>query len=134
MSEASRRDIVFNVTRHSTAETRYVALYQHFIQKKEVSEIAAAMCKTPRAVSNWIQQYSEGSGVSRRARSQTYRKFSLAERTWIVNYITENPMSYLDETRAAFQAQFNKSISASSIWVIINENGLVRKVCLYTLM
>ena len=56
------------------------------------------------------------------------RKYNLEKRQLLVEYFFKNPLAYLDEAKLFFYHTTQMNISLSSVWRIIHEAGLTRKV------
>lgn len=70
----------------------------------------------------------ERTGTYQRVDANAIRKFTTAHREWLCNYYAVHPLAYLDEARDAFVRAHQLSISISSVWQIIHDGGLTRKV------
>ena len=66
--------------------------------------------------------------MARKSGGVDSRKFNNDKRKFILDIFLKHPTSYLDEVRSKFMIEFHMSISCSTIWRIIDEAGLTRKV------
>ena len=106
------------------------AVYAYFFLGFTIARIATVYRKGTSTVSRWIERYKTEGDLSRRVSSSSNIKFSREQRTWIVQYIMDHPLSFLDETRRAFMLYWNLTISTSSVWRLMRESNLSYKVCL----
>ncbi|POM61889.1 hypothetical protein PHPALM_29028 [Phytophthora palmivora] len=90
-------------------------------------QLAHIYRKTVRTIGNWITVY-ERTGTYQRADSRATRKFTVEPRKWLLEFYAQQPLAYLDEARDAFVRAHQVSISTSTVWQIIHEGGLTRKV------
>jgi len=80
-----------------------------------------------RTIGNWITVYEEA-GTYQRVQTQCSCRFSSEHRQWLCDYYTDRPLAYLDEAQAAFIRAHEVHISKSSVWRILHDCGLTRKV------
>ena len=76
----------------------------------------------------WIQRYENTKTIGRICAGKLYRRYNLEKRNLLVDYFRKYPLAYLDEAKLWFQNTFFFNISLSSVWRIIHEAGLTRKV------
>jgi transposase len=127
-------DILHAVSRQATKAVRYVALYMHFFQKLSPAAIGNNIGKSPQAVRKWIRQYKAGEGVTRKQRDTVYKLYSADKRVWVILHVCEKPCSYLEETKWAYEEHFGETISRTTIWTILHENGIVYKAYIYSVL
>ncbi|KAI8829145.1 hypothetical protein BJ741DRAFT_396015 [Chytriomyces cf. hyalinus JEL632] len=111
----------------ASENTKIHALYNYYFHRMSKAAIARIYLKTPTTIGNWIDRFEETGGVSRKV-GKVNHKFNEAERSWIITYCQDKPLSFLDEAQAAFKAKWNKSISISYIWAVLTACGLRWKV------
>jgi transposase len=113
---------------HASENTKYHCLYMYFFQGISVSDLAKYFLKHHSTIREWIYRYENGEGVSLKSRYAVYKNFGLEKRVWIVDLYRRSPVLYLEEAKLKFIENFNASISASTICIILKESGLTWKV------
>ncbi|KAJ3402997.1 Serine kinase, partial [Chytriomyces hyalinus] len=108
---------------HVSKNTKIHALYNFFYHHKTVYEIAHIYAKKPGTIRNWINQFKKTGSVSRLGASSVH-KFTAEHRLWIRQYFFDNPLSFLDEAKAAFKAKWQIPISVSTVWKVLNAYGM----------
>ncbi|RHY22442.1 hypothetical protein DYB32_009503 [Aphanomyces invadans] len=124
-----RLGMILDVVRgqHASRNTVMHALYAHYYLGMKRQEVAKLFHKSMSTVSAWIQRY-EASGDYSRTTSKRITKFTPAQRKWLLEYFQKNPMTFLDEAKKAFEMEFRRYISLSSVWKVIHSYGLTWKV------
>ena len=112
---------------HAHPNTVFHCLYAYYYLGYNKSELAHVFNKSPRTIDNWIRVY-ETTGTYQRISTTTERRFSITQRQWLRDFFAIKPLSYLDEAQTAFHAVHRISISKSSMWRIIHDFGMTRKV------
>ncbi len=115
-------------THHATANTKLHALCALRFLNRTDSEVGHLYWKDRSTISRWLTAYRSGKGLVRIASASTQRKFHSAQRTWLFKWFMKNPTSMLDEAKRAFDSHWLLPISVPSVWRIIHEQGLTRKV------
>jgi transposase len=116
------------VTRqHAHQNTVFHCLYGYYCLGYSRQELANIYNKCTRTISNWIQAY-ENTGTYERTYSRRELIFNDAHRRWLFTFFERHPLAYLDEAKSAFTKAHCLVISVSSVWRIIHEMGLTRKV------
>ncbi|KAJ3245344.1 hypothetical protein HDU77_009487 [Chytriomyces hyalinus] len=95
---------------HASENTKIHALYNFFYHHKTVSKIAHIYAKKPGTIRNWINRFKKTGSLSRLGDSS--------------QYFFDNPLSFLDEAKAAFKAKWQIPISVSTIWQVLNTYGM----------
>lgn len=112
----------------ASVNTKEHAVYAYFFLGFKLARIATIYRKGESTISRWIERYRRTGSVSRLSSTQSNAKFTKEQRQWILEYIMNHPLSFLDETRRAFILQWNMSISISSVWRLMREANLSYKV------
>ncbi|KAJ3255484.1 Serine kinase [Chytriomyces hyalinus] len=107
----------------ASENTKIHALYNHYYHEKSIPDIAQIYARRPETIRNWIRQ-SQQTGPVSRGIAGAGRQLTAEQRLWIREYFLDSPFSFLDEARAAFKSKWNKSISASRVWIILNDYGM----------
>ncbi|KAE9043170.1 hypothetical protein PR001_g5906 [Phytophthora rubi] len=116
------------VTRqHAHPNTVFHCLYGFYCLGHSRKELARIYKKTVKTIGNWINVY-ERTGTYQRADSKVLRRFTAAHQQWLCDYYAEHPLAYLDEAQDAILRAHAMTISISSVWRIIHDAGLTRKV------
>ncbi|OWY93737.1 hypothetical protein PHMEG_00036757 [Phytophthora megakarya] len=116
------------VTRqHAYPNTVFHCLYGFYCLGYSRAQLAHIYHKTVKTIGNWIPVY-ERTGTYQRVDSRTTRKFTAAHRKWLCDFYAEHPLAYLDEAHDAFVRAYQVSFSVSTVWQIIHDGGLTRKV------
>lgn len=118
-------DAVFHT--HASENTKYHALYNYFTLRKTRTEIATIFGKAKSTIGNWIYRYQVYGTVARIARDSTYLSIPLEKREWLIELYDKNPLMYLDEAKFEFMKHWNKTISESTVWNILQEAGYTLK-------
>jgi len=108
--------------------TKLHCLYGYFYLGIKVSTLAFLYGKSKATIYVWIQNWDQYQSVARRSGGVCARKYNDDKRMFILSIYQHYPTSYLDEVRAKFISEFRINISTSTIWRIIDEAGLTRKV------
>ncbi|OWZ22652.1 hypothetical protein PHMEG_0002596, partial [Phytophthora megakarya] len=104
------------VTRqHAHPNTVFHCLYGFYYLGYTRKELA---CIYPKTLTGTYERAQTGSG----------RRFTVAIRQWLCSYFEDSPLSYLDEAQATFEDTHHITISIFSVWRLIHECGLTRKV------
>ncbi|KAJ3383107.1 hypothetical protein CcCBS67573_g10267 [Chytriomyces confervae] len=111
---------------HASENMKIHALYNYYYHRKTVAKIAEIYVKMLETIQNWIQRYKK-TGTVARVVSSCQQKFTVGHCLWIRQYFFRNPLSFLDETQAAFKERWKKAISVSHIWGILNLFGIQQK-------
>ncbi|GMF40627.1 unnamed protein product [Phytophthora fragariaefolia] len=90
-------------------------------------ELSIIYNKAVRTIGNWINTYEE-TGTFQHTPSGHDNTFTAAHRQWLCNLYSKHPLAYLDEAQDAFQSAHQISISKSTVWRLLHECGLTRKV------
>nr|XP_029707840.1 uncharacterized protein LOC115254456 [Aedes albopictus] len=112
----------------ASTNTVYHCLYDYYylgIDKESLSKIYA---KHRTTIANWIRKYEENGFFTRKEKQKVYIQFDPEHRRWLVNLYQKCPIIYLDEAKSAFEREFHKAISTSSISRILHAEGLSWKV------
>ncbi|KAF0733663.1 hypothetical protein Ae201684P_005618 [Aphanomyces euteiches] len=113
----------------ASRNTKYHCLYGHYFLGLSISKLSTLYSKSPTTIASWIARYQrDGSVENSLPAAQIQRKFTLGMRQWLLDLYEKGPVLYLDEARARFTKRFNISISAFTIWTILNQSGLTWKV------
>ncbi|OWZ19110.1 hypothetical protein PHMEG_0006694 [Phytophthora megakarya] len=78
-------------------------------------------------ISNWIQRFEADNDYERRATKRT-SQFTAEQREWLLDFYTKHPFAFLDEAKAAFEHQFARFISATTVWRALRQHELTWKV------
>ncbi|KAK1932476.1 hypothetical protein P3T76_012060 [Phytophthora citrophthora] len=112
---------------HAHPNTVLHCLYGFYCLGYSQKELAHIYNKDVKTLGNWIHVY-EPSGTFERAQTVAPSRFSAAHRQWLCKFFDDQPLAYVDEAQDAFKATHCMTISKSSVWRIIHECGLTRKV------
>ncbi|RHY27054.1 hypothetical protein DYB32_007083, partial [Aphanomyces invadans] len=89
--------------------------------------LAIVYNKTECTVGNWIMVYQQTGGYQR-THTATDKKFTAAQKQWLLDFYDRHPLAYLDEAQSAFKRVQRVDISKTSVWRIIQSVGLTWKV------
>eukprot|EP00644_Phytophthora_capsici_P013952 jgi/Phyca11/120216/e_gw1.40.329.1 len=112
---------------HAQPNTVFHCLYGFYCLGLPRKELARIYAKSVKTIGNWIKVY-ESTGTYHRADSSTVRKFSSAHQQWLCDFFADHRLAYLDEAQDAFVRAYHLSISTASVWRLIHNAGLTRKV------
>ncbi|RQM29964.1 hypothetical protein B5M09_012408 [Aphanomyces astaci] len=112
---------------HASKNTIAHALYAYYHIGMKKSDIAHVFHKSPSTIANWIVRF-ESRGHLDRKDNKNASTFTQHHRSWIVAFFEHQPMSFLDEAKRAFEVQFKRPISISTVWSIIHRHGMTWKV------
>jgi transposase len=90
--------------------------------------VAHVFGKSPGTISRWVSEFRETGTLHDGHQSLRFRRLTPEHHDWIVNYVQQHPLSLLDEIRAAFEAFFKFAISVSSIWRVLSDANITKKV------
>jgi len=123
------QSILTVVKSHQANEgTKFHCMYGYFYLGLNVKTLAFIYCKSNATIYAWIHKWEEYKSLARKSEGVDSRKFNNDKRTFILDIFLKHPTSYLDEVLSKFMIEFHMSISCSTIWRIIDEAGLTRKV------
>jgi transposase len=122
--------IVTAVThRHASECTIMHALYGLYMLGHSQRYIAKLYNKAPSTISAWVKRWETEEFAGRKKATSSYRKFGIEKRDWIKIFYQKFPLSFIDEACAAFKQEWQQSMSQSTLWFILREQGLTWKVC-----
>lgn len=113
--------------KHADAGTKIHCLYGYFYQGISLTKLATIYGKAESTIYRWVQRYKDGKGVER-LNATPKKIFNSEKRAWVIDFYDQKPTAYLKECQHSFSLKFNQSISVSTIWNILNENGYTYKV------
>eukprot|EP00734_Pompholyxophrys_sp_LG126_P000420 Pompholyxophrys_sp_v1_NODE_169_length_1390_cov_9.627715.p1 type:complete len:351 gc:universal NODE_169_length_1390_cov_9.627715:276-1328(+) len=118
---------VFN--QHAPTEVRVHAVYGVKILKKSVEEIAYIYGKHESTIFRWCKRFEQTGRVEKRMKLKNpqNRKLQPEHLSWILNFIKQEPLSYLHEISGAFRSNFQSDISTSTIFRVLEENNFTNK-------
>lgn len=115
--------------KHADENTKYHALYNFYVLKRDRIKIAETFGKPVATIGNWINKYEKHGHLHRRKSVQVvYKKFGRTKREWIVQLYKKRPMTHLDEASVEFLSTFGIKISSSTVSLILHEAGMSYKV------
>ena len=79
-------------------------------------------------IDNWIAQWESEKTYCWKSGGVNSRMFNEDKIAFILEIYHKHPTSFLDEVRSKFIKVFRLNLSCSTIWGIVNERGLTRKV------
>ncbi|KAH9141763.1 hypothetical protein AeRB84_014095 [Aphanomyces euteiches] len=112
---------------HASRNTVFHALYGYYnlrLTKKRIAEIYGKHINT---ISGWINRYESTHDYCRSQRVPT-KKFSAEQEQWLLDLYAKHPVAFLDEAQQAFQKQFKRTISVTSVWRVLERAGFTYKV------
>ncbi|KAH9098992.1 hypothetical protein LEN26_016431 [Aphanomyces euteiches] len=112
---------------HATSNTVYHALHGYYYGGRTTQELSAIYSKSDRTIRGWICRFEKEKEYRRHSKSHK-SPFGEEERQWVKRFYDTMPLSFLDEAKAAFEEQFKRTISVSTIWRILREIGYTYKV------
>lgn len=126
----SSHHTILNIINSTQASenTKFHCLFAHFYLGISVNTLAYIYHKSKSTIYNWINQWDEIKSLARRSGDRQYRKFNEEKRGFILEVYQHFPTSFLDEVRDKFIQKFGMNISSSTIWRVIDDAGLTRKV------
>lgn len=121
-------DILLGVSRRrATVNTVYYVLYGYYFLGLSKAKLAIMYHKHKSTISAWINSYQKNGTFSRTEYHRDVKKFGATKRDWLVELYRLNPTLYLDEAKQKFERRFNMTISISSIFRILHEEGFTWK-------
>ena len=115
---------------HASENTKLHALYAYYFLGFNKTRIATIYRKALSTIATWIDTYEKTGSVARQNSSVTNQKYNTEKREWLRHYILANPLSYLDETKHAFELKWHMDISCSTVWRILHDYKFTYKVSL----
>ncbi|KAH9067116.1 hypothetical protein Ae201684P_021283 [Aphanomyces euteiches] len=112
---------------HATSNTVYHALHGYYYGGRTTQELSAIYSKSDRTIRGWICRFEKEKEYRRHSKSHK-SPFGEEERQWVKRFYDTMPLPFLDEAKAAFEEQFKRTISVSTIWRILREIGYTYKV------
>ncbi|KUF93936.1 hypothetical protein AM587_10000923 [Phytophthora nicotianae] len=113
--------------RHASRNTIMHALYGYFYLGLSKRRLATIYYKHINTSLNWIQRFEVNNDYARRATRRT-GQLSAEQREWLLDFYTKHPVAFLDEAKVAFEHQFARFISISTVWRALRQHGLTWKV------
>eukprot|EP00644_Phytophthora_capsici_P002436 jgi/Phyca11/105412/e_gw1.11.781.1 len=112
---------------HAHQNTVFHCLYGFYCLGYTNQELAKVYNKSEKTIRNWIKDYDE-TGTYERDQCSNSRRFAASHLQWLCDFYAARPLAYLDVAQAAFKRAYRIEISKASVWRIIHECGLTRKV------
>ena len=112
----------------ASVNTKEHAVYAYFFLGFTLARIAKVYRKGKATISRWVDRFEKTGSLSRRKSVGSNAKFTQEQRQWVLQYIMNHPLSFLDETRQAFMMYWNIGISISSVGRLLREANLTYKV------
>jgi transposase len=112
---------------HASKCTIMHALFVYYYLGANRTAVARLFHKSVTTITTWIERFESTSDYERR-KSVSEKKFTKEEQCWVVEFYRVHPIAYLDEAKTAFETQFKKTISTTTVWRIIHNYGLTWKV------
>mmetsp|Transcript_20409 Transcript_20409/g.18547 ORF Transcript_20409/g.18547 Transcript_20409/m.18547 type:complete len:356 (+) Transcript_20409:39-1106(+) len=113
---------------HASDNTKFHCLYGYYFIGISPANLAIIYKKSRSVIYNWIQRWETYKIVNRLNLGINTRKFNLEKQEFIIQLYQQNPTLFLDEVRTKFIRNFQMNISMSTVWRIITNAGLTRKV------
>ena len=127
--ETSTSLLVSNIlTTHASSNTKLHCLYGFYFLGLTVSNLMVIYKKSNRTIRNWIERWEEYKTAERLDANVNPRKYNEEKKIFILDCYKKCPCSFLDEVRDNFIKQYRMNISTQTIWRIITNAGLTRKV------
>jgi transposase len=118
--------------KHATKEVMLHAIYAVEYLGKTQSFVAEIFGKSEGTISRWVTLWDEGRGresfFEAKKRNTTPRRLNDEHKQWIFAYVMKDPLAFLREICNAFKARFNLSVSTASVFRVITDYGLTKKV------
>ncbi|KAJ3250649.1 hypothetical protein HK103_006214 [Boothiomyces macroporosus] len=112
--------------KHAAFETKVYCVYMYIFQGMTQKALAELNGKGIGTINSWIKEYFDGTLREKSIKRQP-RKFSCAERQWIIAYYNKNPTAFLEECVEEFNKCYLEKISVSSVWRILDQEGFTYK-------
>ncbi|KAI9336481.1 hypothetical protein DFJ73DRAFT_850252 [Zopfochytrium polystomum] len=119
--------ILNTVNSHASEETKLHAMYTYHFLGYSIREIAQIYGKSPSTILEWIRTFDKSGNLAQKQRETVSRKFTAHQVEWIMQFLNEKPLSFLDEAKSSFKSFWGRDISITSIWRIIHDAGLTWK-------
>eukprot|EP00734_Pompholyxophrys_sp_LG126_P000219 Pompholyxophrys_sp_v1_NODE_54_length_2873_cov_21.439120.p1 type:complete len:355 gc:universal NODE_54_length_2873_cov_21.439120:1740-2804(+) len=120
-------DTVFK--QQATESVKLHAIYAVIYLGMQQLEVSRIFCKSASTICDWVARYNECDNVARISSSaKHWRKFSDPHKTWIMNFINRDPLSFVREIQKSFYDCFCFCISSRSILRILEENNYSKKI------
>ncbi|KAJ0394992.1 hypothetical protein P43SY_001263 [Pythium insidiosum] len=103
------------------------ALYGFYYLRVPVDELARLYKKHVNTISNWIKRFETDNDYQRRSSTRS-GEMTMEQREWMLGYFKKHPVAFLDEAKAAFESKYTRFISISTVWRMLQQNGLTWKV------
>ena len=114
--------------RHATVEVKYHALYAIIFLGHQQKDVAVIFNKSEATISKWLKRFQETGSLEKKVRVVQSRKMTPEKRKWVLDFYKRKPLCFLDEAREEFRDVWFETISASTIWRILQAAGLSWKV------
>ena len=96
-------------------------------------------CGTRRSDWQWCMEsiptpFRPGSSVTKKPRTSNAKsappptKFSADQKQWLLDYYSKNPVAFLDASQLVFEGHFQRTISVTTVWRVLERAGLTNKV------
>jgi transposase len=115
-------------TTQASENTKIHLLYGYYHIGLSKQSLSIIFRKSIRTIEYWISRWEEFKSTARLCSTVYSRKFNQDKKDFIMRHFSDHPCSFLDEARYKYMREYHQSISISTIWRIIHDAGLTRKV------
>jgi transposase len=114
-------------TVHASNSVKMYCLYMFHFCGLDRLQLAKNFCKHPSTIGRWLIRFKKSGNISREEQEQTFRRYGIMKRQWLVNLYLHTPILYLDEAKHLLDVHFDACISVSSVSIILHEFGMTYK-------
>eukprot|EP00734_Pompholyxophrys_sp_LG126_P000172 Pompholyxophrys_sp_v1_NODE_28_length_3713_cov_6.285128.p2 type:complete len:301 gc:universal NODE_28_length_3713_cov_6.285128:3379-2477(-) len=114
--------------RQTTPEVKLFAVYAVEYLGYPQKLIANIFVRSPKTISDWIQRYRETGEITRQSNQLKETKIGPEPKSWVLNYVHNNPCSHLHEISKEFRKFYSFYDSDSTIYTILKEANLTLRV------
>ena len=114
--------------RHATVEVKYHALYAIKFLGHQQKDVAIMFNKSEATISKWVTRFDATGSLEKKVRVVAPRKVTPENLKWLLDFYKKNPLTFLDEARDEFRDFWHETLSASTIWRVLQAAGLCWKV------
>lgn len=113
-----------NLTGRQCSEVeKYRAVYMATLCPFSIEAVAQVFMVTPRSVKGWIKQFYETGNLGRKQCENVKRSYTEEQKSWCIEYLTNNPLTYIHELTRLFRAKFGSHMHEVTMFRLIKNAG-----------
>ncbi|KAI9216001.1 hypothetical protein BC828DRAFT_394405 [Blastocladiella britannica] len=94
------------------------------------STIAQLLCKSQPTILSWLQQFEDRGNFDQKECEKLYPQHNEGQRNWLIELYKKDHLLYVSKAVAKYRQHWGESISPTTVWHILSEQGLSWKVCM----